>query len=97
MVRDDPRPPLARTTEDDQMELSLGDRLEHTQYWDQLRKRLFIAVSQYEDQAQDVLYNQLKDGLFHLHGELLYRMFTSQQNLPNAAPHLKSTPGLLSA
>ncbi|CAJ0964311.1 unnamed protein product [Ranitomeya imitator] len=25
------------------------------------------------------------------------RMFTSQQNLPNAAPHLTSTPGLLSA
>ncbi|XP_077123386.1 phosphatidylinositol 3-kinase C2 domain-containing subunit gamma [Ranitomeya variabilis] len=58
MVRGDPRPPLARTTEDDQMELSLGDRLEHTQYWDQLRKRLFIAISQYENQAQDILCNQ---------------------------------------
>ncbi|XP_073506684.1 phosphatidylinositol 3-kinase C2 domain-containing subunit gamma isoform X2 [Phyllobates terribilis] len=58
MVRGDPRPPLARTTEDDQMELSLGDRLEHAQYWDQLRKRLFEAVSQYEYQAQDVLCNQ---------------------------------------
>ncbi|KAM4011848.1 phosphatidylinositol 3-kinase C2 domain-containing subunit gamma-like [Anomaloglossus baeobatrachus] len=55
----DHRPPLARTTEDDQMELSLGDRLEHAEYWDQLRRRLFGAVSHYEKQAQDFLYNQV--------------------------------------
>ncbi|XP_068133471.1 phosphatidylinositol 3-kinase C2 domain-containing subunit gamma [Hyperolius riggenbachi] len=53
-----PYPSLARTIEDDQKPLELSNRLEHQQYWVQFRKRLFIAVSHYEEQAQYFLYNQ---------------------------------------
>ncbi|XP_063786162.1 phosphatidylinositol 3-kinase C2 domain-containing subunit gamma [Pseudophryne corroboree] len=51
-------PALARTAEDDQEELNLSDRLEHAQYWGELRKSLFSAVSFYEDQVRHFLQNQ---------------------------------------
>ncbi|XP_040291232.1 phosphatidylinositol 4-phosphate 3-kinase C2 domain-containing subunit gamma isoform X1 [Bufo bufo] len=53
-----PQPLLGRTIEDDQMELSLCDRFEHAQYWQEMKKRLFGAVSHYEDQVQYFLHNQ---------------------------------------
>lgn len=54
----DPQPTLARTIEDDETELSLGDDLEHAQYWQELRKRLFGAVAHYENQVQYFLHNR---------------------------------------
>ncbi|XP_071988289.1 phosphatidylinositol 3-kinase C2 domain-containing subunit gamma-like [Engystomops pustulosus] len=49
---------LARTVEDDETELTLGGRLEHAQYWQELRKRLFVAVSEYEDQVLSFLHDR---------------------------------------
>ncbi|XP_075066930.1 phosphatidylinositol 3-kinase C2 domain-containing subunit gamma [Mixophyes fleayi] len=53
----DSQPPLARTPQDDQDQLNLDDGLEHAQYWGDIRKRLFSAVSLYEDQVQNFLHN----------------------------------------
>ncbi|XP_069819680.1 phosphatidylinositol 3-kinase C2 domain-containing subunit gamma isoform X2 [Dendropsophus ebraccatus] len=54
----DPQGPLARTVEDDEAELGLGGRLEHAQYWQELRRRVSDAVTHYGDQLQYFLYNQ---------------------------------------
>ncbi|KAM3909815.1 phosphatidylinositol 3-kinase C2 domain-containing subunit gamma [Leptodactylus fuscus] len=55
----DPQLSLARTVEDDQMELNLSNRMEHAQYWQEMKTRLFAAVTRYNSQAGSFLYNPL--------------------------------------
>ncbi|CAH2278582.1 phosphatidylinositol 4-phosphate 3-kinase C2 domain-containing subunit gamma [Pelobates cultripes] len=58
-LRTDTSPGLARTSEDDQLELDLSENLEHAHYWKQSKERIANAVGQYGHFAECLLRNQL--------------------------------------
>uniref|UniRef100_A0A8C5MHB4 Phosphatidylinositol-4-phosphate 3-kinase n=1 Tax=Leptobrachium leishanense TaxID=445787 RepID=A0A8C5MHB4_9ANUR len=58
-LRQDRSPGLARSAEDAEMELDLSKVLEHEQYWNQSRQRIFAAVQRYGEEVRSVLHNQV--------------------------------------